>query len=51
MSAAPDTSEKRNSWRSEIVRSLIVAAIVLGAWLTWKAIPSRHGDLLHVNGG
>lgn len=24
---------------------------MLGAWLAWRAIPSCHGDLLHVNGG
>ena len=24
---------------------------MLGVWLAWKSIPSRHGDLLHVNGG
>jgi hypothetical protein len=51
MSAATDTTEKPTSWRGEIVRGLIVVAIVLGAWLAWRAIPSRHGDLLHVNGG
>jgi hypothetical protein len=34
-----------------IVQGLGVAAIIAAVWIGWRAIPSRHGELLRVNGG